>query len=93
MVVSLRLCCTRFSCAAQELPFNKKNCIECHRVSGKGRGGGGMDTTPLFTYPANSGFSRPDATLCTNMCLSTVILLGVVSVVPVVGVEKPLLAG
>ena len=39
-------------------------------------GGGGMDTTPLFTYPANSGFSRPDATLCTNMCLSTVILLG-----------------
>ena len=52
-----------------------------------------MDTTPLFTYPANSGFSGPDATLCTNMCLSTVILLGVVSVVPVVGVEKQLLAG
>ena len=92
MVVSLRLCCTRFSCAAQELPFNKKtasNVIECR---GR-RGGGGMDTTPLFTYPANSGFSRPDATLCTNMCLSTVILLGVVSVVPAVGVEKPLLAG
>ena len=60
---------------------------------GGGGRGGGMDTTPLFTYPANSGFSRPDATLCTNMCLSTVILLGVVSVVPVVGVEKPLLAG
>ncbi|CAH3138492.1 unnamed protein product [Porites lobata] len=26
-----------------------------------------MDTTPLFTYPANSGFSGPDATLCTNI--------------------------
>ena len=22
-----------------------------------------MDTTPLFSYPANTGFSRPDATL------------------------------
>ena len=67
MVVSLRLCCTRFSCAAQELPFNKKtvsNVIECQGSGGGVGGWGDMDTTPLFTYPANSGFSGPDATLC-----------------------------
>ena len=80
MVVSLRLCCTRFSCAAQELPFNKKtvsNVIEC-----QGSGGGGHGYHSLVYLPCEQWFlwARRYAMQGEKRSVAS-------------GLEKPLLAG